>query len=104
MASNEDEPTVDLLDQRGRLRRFAVAVVAGATAALVAGAVAYWLSDPDHLSPEGGQVVRAWRFIFYVAGLAGAIVFTLTQVLLSRRSRRQLEEKRIPRARVAGRS
>ena len=104
MQSDTDSgPVVDLLDQRGRLRRFVLAVMLGTVGALGAGTVAYWLSTPDQLSPVGGQMTRAWRFVFYLGGLGGALTFAVTQALLSRRARRRWDAARVPAARISRR-
>ena len=99
MTTDANETTIDVRDQRGRLQRFGLALAIGAAAALVAGAIAYWLSSPDQLS-EYRQLTRAWRFVFYMAGLAGAGAFTAAQLLLSRIARNRAEANRIPRART----
>jgi len=51
----------------------------------------YMLAEADaNASPwRLGTMERAWEFIFFMAGLAGAIAFSLTLVLLTRRARRR---------------
>ncbi|MCA9674849.1 MAG: hypothetical protein H6709_24725 [Kofleriaceae bacterium] len=98
-----DDGSIDLLQRGPRLRRLAIALLVGASVALFIGSACYGLSLDDASASwwRTGSAARAWRFIFYMAGLAGAASFSLTLWLLQRRARRL--ERRPPVARVVAR-
>ena len=92
-----DLPPPDLMDNRGRIRRIVISLMLGG----VAGALGYLLADslakPDAMVEAGktmGQVARASQFVFYVAGLAFAVVFlvalTIQNKLADRKYRASL--------------
>jgi hypothetical protein len=71
-------PPPDLMDSAGRMRRIVIALLLGGAAAAAGYFVADSLAKPDEMIAAGktaGSVARASQFVFYVAGLAGAIVF-----------------------------
>jgi MFS family permease len=94
-----DPPVVDLLDRRGRLERFAIALVVAFAAALVAGWGVYALAEQEL---DVAMYTGAWRFVFYAAGLVGALAFTTTAAILRWRARRRDRAGQVPQARVVG--
>ncbi len=77
----------DLLDERGRLRRLAIASVIAVLAAGIAYFVCDQLATPDELRPSSQR--GAYRFVYYVTGgvLAGA--FTAAMAIQKALVRRQ---------------
>ena len=71
-------PAPDLMDNSGRLRRLVIALLLAGAAAGLGYFVADRLAQPDAMIAAGktaGSVARASQFVFYVAGLAGIVVF-----------------------------
>ena len=58
-AMSDDEPVIDLLDQRGRLTRFFIAAAAAIATVVVVGPALYAWVDPEHQASYGG-----WKFVF----------------------------------------
>jgi MFS family permease len=92
---HDDEPVVDLLDRRGRLIRFFMALAIGVGVAVAVGTTLYAWIDPARQATTGG-----WRFVFYMAGMSGGPTFLIAAALLTKRAQRIAKANRIPRARV----
>ena len=82
----------DLLDYRGRLRRFTIAAAVAVVVGFLAGSTAYELAS--------AEPYWAWKLMFYTAALAGGSSYTATHWLLRRRARRRDQANQIPAARV----
>jgi hypothetical protein len=84
---------IDLTNRPARLRRLALALALGVTAAVVAYFVTKGIVEPDgitHLNGPGyanAPFQNAWKLIYMMTGLAGAIVFSVTLAIASRKRR-----------------
>ncbi len=70
-------PPPDIRDSAGRMRRLALAFVLGSVAGAIAYMICMRLAEPDTLSDVGGSSSRAYRFVYYMTGIAFAGVFAL---------------------------
>lgn len=100
MADDDDELMVDILDRAGRLKRFFVSFAVGVAVVVLVGSAMYGYIRPDE-AMNGRYTNRgAWRTIFYVSGIAGAVAGTIVWSLLSWLKQRRDLANVIPRARV----
>ena len=101
---NPDElPPPDLLDSSGRLRRLAIALVAGA----IAGAIAFFICDslakPDEMVGgfDGGSQRRAYGFVYYTTGLVFAGVLAVALVIQNHLAKKAyVRELGLPKAKI----
>jgi hypothetical protein len=96
-------PGPDLKDNSGRLRRIVLSLLVASGAAALAYFVADRLAEPDAMVAAGktpGSVARASQFVFYVAGLAGIVVFLVALTIQNKRADRKYRENLVPRAKV----
>ena len=80
-------PIPDLLDHRGRLRRFGIAAAIATVAAVLAGTFAYGAARADL---EGGRYyvsAGAWRFLAFVIVIAWGVTYAAVRWWLERRAR-----------------
>ena len=101
---SSDLPPPDLMDNSGRMRRIVIALLLGGAAAALGYFVADSLAQPDAMVAAGktpGSVGRASQFVFYVAGLAGGIVFLVALTIQNKLADRTYRESLgPPRAKV----
>lgn len=98
-----DFPAPDLKDDAGRMRRIVIALLLGGAAAAVGYFVADQLAEPDAMIAAGktsGSVARASQFVFYVAGLAGIVVFLIALTIQNKLADRKYREGLVPSAKV----
>jgi hypothetical protein len=92
MASLIVMPVPDVRDSAGRLRRITLALVGGVVAGVIAYVIANHLATPDAMPTtwpmDGGSKARAFHFVYYTAGLFGAIGFGATLALANRSAAR----------------
>lgn len=96
-----DLPPPDLLDSSGRMRRLVIALLLAGAAAGLGYFVADRLAQPDAMIAAGktaGSVARASQFVFYVAGLAGIVVFLTALAILNKLADRKYRAGLVPRA------
>jgi hypothetical protein len=101
MTPPSELPPPDVLDTAGRLRRLFLSLLVGAAAATAVYFLTSSLAKPDELPGGvygGGQSERAYQFVFYMTGLAGAVAGTLTMFVLVRLARRRERAERVPQA------
>jgi len=95
-----DEPD-DLRDQGGRMRRLMAALAVGVALAAVAYALVWGLAKPDEVAAtqafyDGKS--GAYRFVYYITGLAFAAGLSITLVILNKRAAKRWRDRRIPQA------
>ena len=98
-----DLPGPDLMDNSGRLRRLVIALLLAGAAAALGYFVADRLAQPDAMIAAGktaGSVARASQFVFYVAGLAGIVVFLVALTIQNKIADRKYRESLVARAEV----
>jgi hypothetical protein len=96
-------PAPDLMDNSGRLRRIVIALLLAGAAAAAGYFVADRLAQPDAMIAAGktaGSVARASQFVFYVAGLAGIVVFLVALTIQNKIADRKYRESLVARAEV----
>ena len=103
MTSPDELPPPDLLDTAGRLRRVACSLIVG----IAAGTAVYFLTSslakPDELPGGvygGGQAERAYKFVFYMTGLAGLAAAMVTLFILNRLAGRRSQDELFPKAKA----
>lgn len=100
----EDLPPPDLMDSSGRLRRLVIALLAGGAAAALGYFIADSLAKPDAMIASGmhtpGSVGRASGFVWYVTGLAGAIVFAIVLAVQNQLANKRYREGLVPKAKL----
>jgi hypothetical protein len=77
------------------MRRLVIALLLGGAAAAVGYFVADSLAQPDQMVAAGktmGSVQRASQFVFYVAGLAGAVVFLVALAIQNKLADKKYRE------------
>jgi hypothetical protein len=98
-----DFPAPDLKDNTGRMRRIVIALLLGGAAAALGYFIADQLAQPDAMAAAGkttGSIARASQFVFYVAGLAGIVVFLVALTIQNRLADRKYRESLVPRAKA----
>lgn len=98
-----DFPAPDLKDSTGRMRRLVIALLLAGAAAGLGYFVADRLAQPDAMIAAGktaGSVARASQFVFYVAGLAGIVVFLVALTIQNKIADRKYRESLVARAEV----
>jgi hypothetical protein len=98
-----DFPAPDLKDNTGRMRRIVIALLLGGAAAALGYFIADQLARPDAMVAAGktpGSVGRASQFVFYVAGLAGVVVFLVALTVQNKLADRKYRANLVPRAKV----
>lgn len=98
-----DFPAPDLKDSTGRMRRLVIALLLAGAAAGLGYFVADRLAQPDAMVAAGktaGSVARASQFVFYVAGLAGIVVFLVALTIQNKLADRKYREGLVARAEV----
>jgi uncharacterized membrane protein YuzA (DUF378 family) len=93
-------PPPDLLDSAGRLKRLITSLAIGAAGAIVAYLICDRLAEPDTQAAVGGSMNRAYRFVFYVTGLAGAVCFLVALGIQSKLAKQRWRAGLVPRARI----
>jgi hypothetical protein len=96
----EWRPIPDVLDRRGRLRRFAIAAAFGALAAVFVGTGSYGLARADLESSKRYLTGGAGRFVVFCTLAAWASVYLVARWWLDRRAARS---GLLPTASVRGR-
>lgn len=81
-----DAAVPDLRDQRGRLRRFAIAGAWATLAALAAATVTYGLARAD-LAAASYRSRGAWRFVIFFTGAAWVATYAAVRWWLDRKAR-----------------
>jgi len=95
-----------VLDHAGRLCRVVLSVLIGIAAATAVYYLTSSLAKPDELPGGlygGGQAERAYNFVFYMTGLAGAVAITLSMLVLKWLARRRERAQSIPQAQARSR-
>src|SRR5262245_45290851 len=103
MTDPSELPPPDLLDSAGRMRRLVLALLVGAAAATAAYFICESLAGRDmtgDLVYGFGHRQRAYQFVYYVTGLAGAVCFLVALVLQNKLADRKYRAGLVPRARV----
>jgi hypothetical protein len=103
MTDPSELPPPDLLDTAGRLRRLVLSLLVGIAAGTAAYLLTSSLAKPDELPGGlygGGQSERAYKFVFYMTGLAAAVAATLTMFFLNQLARRRERAELLARAQV----
>jgi hypothetical protein len=101
MTPPSELPPPDVLDHAGRLRRAVISVLIGIAAATAVYYLTSSLAKPDELPGGlygGGQAERAYNFVFYMTGLAGAVAITLSMLVLNWLARRRERASWLPQA------
>ncbi|HWO24610.1 MAG TPA: hypothetical protein VNO30_37970 [Kofleriaceae bacterium] len=101
MTPPSELPPPDVLDTAGRLRRLFLSLLVGIAAATAVYFLTSSLAKPDELPGGvygGGQAERAYKFVFYMTGLAGVVAGTLTMLVLKWLARRREQAEQIPQA------
>jgi len=95
-------PVPDVLDEAGRLRRLALSFVIAVVVAGLAFLICDRLAQPDDMAGgfDAGSQARAYRFVYYVTGLAFAVGFSSTLAILKAIARKHDREREFPRAKV----
>jgi hypothetical protein len=92
------------MDSSGRLRRLVIALLLGGAAAAAGYFVADSLAKPDEMAASGqhtmGSVARASQFVFYVAGLAGIVVFLTALTVQNKLADKKYREGLVAQAKV----
>ena len=87
----------DAMDEKGRLKRLAIALAVGIGCAVAAYGALYAMANPDAALTTGAD-----KFVWYFTALAFAVPFIITQGVLNnlekKRWLKQLERSRIPEA------
>ena len=96
----QDPGVPDLLDDRGRLRRLALAFVIAVFAAGIAYFICDRLATPEEASPYAGSQARAYKFVYYVTGLVFAVSITGSLALLKALARRAERNSTLPPAKL----
>jgi hypothetical protein len=100
---SNDFPAPDLKDNTRRMRRIVIALLLGGAAAALGYFIADQLAQPDAMIAAGktpGSVGRASQFVFYVAGLAGSVVFLVALTVQNKLADRKYREDLVPRAKL----
>ena len=82
-------PIPDLLDHRGRLRRFGIAAAIATIAAALAATGAYGLARADLESGKRYMSSGAWRFVVFFTAVAWGATYVAARWWLNRRARRE---------------
>lgn len=93
-------PPPDVRDASGRMRRLVLSFVLGVIAASIAYVLLVQLAHPDSEPVIGGQRGRAWKFVFYFTGAAGAGVFAIAIVIQNHLARKRWRAEQVAPARA----
>jgi hypothetical protein len=92
---SDDFPQPDLMDTSGRLRRLVFALIVGSAAAALAYVVTNSMAHPDAARTTG-----AYKFVFYMTALAGAIAFSIALVIQNKIADKRYRENLVAKAEV----
>jgi hypothetical protein len=95
-------PPPDLMDEGGRLKRLALALLVGAAAGAAAYLVCDHLARPDTMPGgyDGGHQLRAFKFVFYMVGFFGVAGFLITLSIANARAKKKWHASLVARAEV----
>lgn len=101
MTHDVEAPVPDLLDNRGRLRRLAIAAALATLAAVAVAVGAHALVEAD--VAEGTRAyartqASAWRFVIFFTALGWVLSFLIARWALGRQAKRR--DSLVPRAQV----
>ena len=90
------------MDSGGRLRRLVVSLLIGAAAATLGYFIADAMARPDSMvaNHTPGSVGRAYGFVFYIAGFAGAAAFSIALVVQNKLADKKYREGLVAKAEV----
>lgn len=86
-------PAPDIMDRAGRLRRLAIALVAGSVACAIVYAITNGLAKPDE-ARESYHARGAYRFVWYFSGAAFFGVGSLVMWILTHHAKRKWQRDR----------
>lgn len=91
------------MDTTGRMRRLVIALLLGGAAAALAFFICDSLAKPDDI--DRGQhsmqhISGAYKFVYYVTALAGAIVFSIAIAVQNHLAKKKWQSERVPTAKV----
>lgn len=102
MTDPDNLPPPDLLDETGRLRRLAIALVVAGVCGAIAYMITNGLAKPDDMPGgfDGGSQRRAFGFVFYTTALVFVATFALTLAIQNHLEKRKWRHQQIPKAKI----
>jgi hypothetical protein len=93
-------PQPDVMDSTGRMRRLVIALLLGAAAAAAAYFVTKQMAEPDTLVAQGRYSRGAYKFVYYMTALFGALVFAAALAIQNRIAKKKWREELVAKART----